>query len=369
MDAMVIWKKLPKYLAITLAIAVGMLLAVRVIDLLMIWGLYGWFFQSITRVGGINEYIAGAASIWFTAAVLLLIPIVLFKFLFRRQTKGLLIIASCFSLWFVILYFLSQPREGEYFNTITGNGRVVWFSDHQGKINILPLGYKFDPHYGIKTQLITTPILLEYERQLGLKDSLERKILDQGIEIKNLKQGLESVKEEIKRKNADTEALGKKIETQHKKQEVVRPLISPGPNEYKHPIFVDRYKNFYITITSAERIGTTTLQINLLVRSRDDGRVSHMFLDKPEETAYIVDPTGNRYGFIGQNYLDGEFPGGVDIQASISFITPPKNVKTINIIFRYCFDDIPGSGTRDVIFRNLDLELIKIITPLKGNNN
>jgi len=338
-------------MVITLIIAAVMLLMVRLLDLLMIWGLYSWFFQSIIQVGGINEYIAGAVSVWFTAVVLLLLPIVLSNFLFRRQIKGLLIIFACFSLWFVILYFLSQPREGEYFNTITGTGRLVWFKDHQGKIGILPLGYKFDPHYGVKTQLITPPVVIDYEKQVAQEQ-----------------QEAEKKAEQQKAEKKVVVEQTKTTEAQHQKQEIIRPPAPPKPQYgYKQPVFIGNSlydRSFRIEILSAKQEQNSRLKLDLIVRSQLEG-IRQMGLEQPEKTAYIVDTEGNRYGFLNQENLTGEFPGGVDVRGSMTFLAPTSIMRKINVVFRY---KVGGGYSSAVIFRNLDLDLMKLVEPVKDDS-
>jgi len=336
------WKKFLKHVVVGVCVVAGLLLSLRLLDLLMMWGLYSWFFQSIIRVGGINEYIAGATSIWFTAVVLLLLPIALSSFLFRRQVKSLLIISACFSLWFVILYFLSQPKEGEYFNAITGTGRVVWFKNPQGKIGILPLGYKFDPHYGIKTQLITPPVVIDYEKQVNQ----ERQEAEKKVVVEQAK---------------TTEAL-------RKKQETVRPPAPPKPQyRYKQPVFIGNSlydRSFRIEILSAEQEQGSRLKIDLVVRYQLEG-VGYMRLEQPEKTAYIVDAEGNRYGFLNQEKLNGEFLGGVDVRGSMTFLAPTSTVRKINVLFQYTV----GAGRPcAVIFRNLDLDLMKLVEPVEDDS-
>ena len=229
------WVKIQKYAIISLIVLIGIFLTVRLLDLLLIWGLYSWFFQSIVRVGGTNEYIAGAASVWLTVLALLVLPIVLSRFLFRRQVKALLIVSSIVSLWFVFLYFLSQPGEGEYFNRITGASRKVYFRDTDGKIRILPLGYKFDPHYGIKTQPVTHQVVIEYEKQIAQEQAAERRAAEtaqdqkkktrESIKLQRLLAEKESeLRSEIKRlieeKELEEWELNKKIQELEQEKEL-----------------------------------------------------------------------------------------------------------------------------------------------------
>ncbi|MEM2144798.1 MAG: hypothetical protein QW279_05520 [Candidatus Jordarchaeaceae archaeon] len=345
------WRRLPRYLTIGIIIVVSMLLMVRLLDLLMIWGLYSWFFKSLIRIGGINEYIAGAASVWFTVTVLLLIPIVVSNIFFRRKIKGLLIISSCISLWFIILFFLSQPRRGEYFNTITGTGRWVWFKTPQGKIQLLPLGYKFDPHYGIKTQIITPEIIIEYEKQLEKEQREMKQRRDEEIQrIEKQK------KEEVKK----IETLPEKVEAEQKREETSRvSKIHVIKHEYKPPIYVGNslyQRSFRIEIISVERINGK-LKFGVLIRINVNGGAS-AGLEAPEKTAYIVDPDGNKYFFVAQENMEGDFPPGIDIRGSITFMAPPLTVKKVNLIFQFRV----GAGFPDnVIFKNLDLETLKLI--------
>ena len=132
--------------------------------------------------------------------------------------------------------------------------------------------------------------------------------------------------------------------------------------EYKAPVFIGNslYKRSYrIEIVGSERIGDSKLKFDLLVRSQLD-RIIRMRLEEPEQMAYIVDSQGVRYFFVEQENLTGEFPSGVDVRGSITMLAPPEATKLITVVFRYRV----GSGRPDeVIFRNLDLDKMKLVQP------
>jgi len=145
-------------------------------------------------------------------------------------------------------------------------------------------------------------------------------------------------------------------------------LPTPVPDqEYKSPVFVGNSlypRSYRIEIMAAERIGDSKLRLHVLVRSQVDHTIK-MRLEEPEQTAYIVDPQGVRYFLASEESLTGEFPTNVDVRGSLTFLGPPSATKQITVVFRYRV----GSGRADeVIFRNLDLDLMKLVQPVPAEH-
>jgi len=134
--------------------------------------------------------------------------------------------------------------------------------------------------------------------------------------------------------------------------------------EYKPAVFVGHRLyggSFRIEIISIDRIDEYKLKFGMLVRSLR--KTFRMGLYQAEKTAYIVDPDGNRYFFMDQENLSGTmvFPDGIDIRCSITFLAPPATVKQISMVFYF---DVGDVFPKEAIFSNLDLDAVKLITPL-----
>lgn len=139
-------------------------LILRFIDLFLSLSLYSWFFARVQSLSGFTDEITGAIAIWLTAAVVLLAPAVVASLLWDKR-KAVLIIALCVSGWFVLSFLFTEPRDGYYFNPMTGAPRYKYTRKPDGKIELLPMGYRYDPHYGTKLESITPEIFKEYEQQ------------------------------------------------------------------------------------------------------------------------------------------------------------------------------------------------------------
>lgn len=160
------WKenalKAAKWLAIIVLVAAVMFFVLRVLDVMMAWQLYSWFFQPLAE-SGIPETLSGAVAVWLMAAVILTLPAFLYALLTNRS-KAVLIAATAVSAWFVIAYFISLPREGQLFNPITGRA-MYRYSETDGKINLLPLGYRYDPATGEALKDMTPEVAKRYAAQ------------------------------------------------------------------------------------------------------------------------------------------------------------------------------------------------------------
>ncbi len=152
-----------KWVAIAIIVAAAMLFAFRILDLLVAWRVYSWFFQPLAQ-SGIPETLSGAIAIWLMAAVILVLPSLAYAFVFNRS-KAILIVTAGVSAWFVIAYFISLPRDGQLFNPITGKAMYRYSQATDGKIKLLPLGYRYDPATGEELKDLTSEIAKKYAEQ------------------------------------------------------------------------------------------------------------------------------------------------------------------------------------------------------------
>ena len=177
-------------------------LTFRLLDWIMIWGIYSWFFQTFRITAGLTDTINGAVSIWFTVISLLLIPMAISLIFHRKNTRKMLIIAGAVSGWLIVVYFISQPRPGQYFNPITGQPKYQYIRMADGKIDLYPMGYKFHPKYGTQLQSLTPNIIKNLEEEKA-KELAKRKALEQEeqkrIEIERKLEKLQKNKDELDR--------------------------------------------------------------------------------------------------------------------------------------------------------------------------
>ncbi len=135
------WSKL---LAFALILFVGM----RLLDFLMLWGVFSSFASTFRDLGMTNDYLVNALSVAAMTIAALLTKHLFWKFVLRRTSEGTLIFGAAVTVWMVILYGLSLPNPGEYFNPSTGQPRNVYTILPSGAIDIKPLGYKYHPVTG-----------------------------------------------------------------------------------------------------------------------------------------------------------------------------------------------------------------------------
>ncbi len=186
--------------AIQIAGAVlGAYLSIRLLDLLMAWGLYSWFFGNIRDAAGLPDTLNGAVSVWFTVIALLLIPTFLSVLFFRQTTKKMLIIASAVSGWVVVMYFLAQPRQDQYFNPMTGQAMYKYYQNPDGNVEFFPLGYKFHPRYGTPLLPLTPEVIRQMEEQKA-KELEQQRIREQ-----------ERQKSELEQKNREAEQKAREL--------------------------------------------------------------------------------------------------------------------------------------------------------------
>jgi peptidyl-prolyl cis-trans isomerase A (cyclophilin A) len=158
--------KIIRRIVTVIAVVVGGFLAFQLLDLLMVWSLYSWFFQTIRSLSGMPDTLNGAFSIWLVAITLMLLPIFFSVLFWKRDLKKVLLVVSTVSAWLVIVYFISLPQEGRFFNPMTGQTMYSYARTPDGKIDLFPLGYKFHPRYGIKLELMTPEVVREMDRKV-----------------------------------------------------------------------------------------------------------------------------------------------------------------------------------------------------------
>ncbi len=154
---------LARKITYTVTAVVGAFLAIRLLGLLMLWPVYSWFFQTIRNASGMPDLLTGAVSILFTAIAMLVLPIMLSAIFWRHNTQKVLIVAGALSVWLVVLYFISQPKAGQYFNPMTGQAMFKYSKTPDGRIELFPLGYEYHPRYGNKLQIVTPEVIKLYE--------------------------------------------------------------------------------------------------------------------------------------------------------------------------------------------------------------
>ncbi len=146
-----------KWLIIGTVLAIGMFFVFRILDVVMAWQIYSWFFQPLVN-SGIPETLSGAIAVWFMAAVMFILPTFIYSLL-RNRSKALLIAATVVSAWFVVVYFISLPKEGQLFNPMTGKTMYRYSETPGGEIKLLPLGYQYDPVTGIPLKDLTPDVV------------------------------------------------------------------------------------------------------------------------------------------------------------------------------------------------------------------
>lgn len=138
--------------------------ASRLMDLILGWSFYLWFFHKIREFVALPDLITGAMAVWCVAAVLLLGPMLLFSFFIRDRARAIVIGATVISVGMVFLYLLSLLQTDNLFNPYTREPNYVYVKESDGKIKLYPRGYLVDP-FGKKTQLLTAEIAEAYRKQ------------------------------------------------------------------------------------------------------------------------------------------------------------------------------------------------------------
>lgn len=136
----------------------------KYVDVLLALPLYSWFFEQIQTLGGYPDEVTGALAVWLTATILLSLPTI-FTSLRSDKRRAILMVAVGLSLWCVISFLITQPREGYYFNPVTGAARYKFTRLPDGKIELLPLGYRYNPRDGSTLETATPEIIKQYELQ------------------------------------------------------------------------------------------------------------------------------------------------------------------------------------------------------------
>ena len=150
---------------IAVVVLIGGFLTLRLLDLLLVWSLYSWFFQTIRNASGMPDTLNGAFSIWLVAITLMLLPTFFSVLFWKRDPKKVALIVTAVSAWLVVVYFLSLPKEGRFFNPMTGKAMYRYSYTPDGKIDFFPPGYNFHPRYGTKLELVTPELVKEMDRK------------------------------------------------------------------------------------------------------------------------------------------------------------------------------------------------------------
>ena len=142
--------------------------ASRLMDFILGWSLYLWFFHKIREFVALPDLITGAMAVWCVAAVLLLGPMLLFSFFIRDRAKAIVIGASVTSVGMVFLYLLSLLQADNLFNPYTREPNYVYVKESDETIKLYPRGYLVDP-WGKKTQPLTPEVAEAYRKQQNSK--------------------------------------------------------------------------------------------------------------------------------------------------------------------------------------------------------
>ena len=144
---------------LTAALVVGF----RFLDLLMAWWTYSSVFMTLKTATGLPDAITGAIAVWIVAGIVIWIPTLIHAAFFKKR-KAVYIIATSLSVWMVVLYVLSLPARGQYFNPVTGTAYYKYSRQPDGSIQTFPLGYEYDPTYRNRLQLVTPEVVREINR-------------------------------------------------------------------------------------------------------------------------------------------------------------------------------------------------------------
>ncbi len=187
-------------------------------------------------------------------------------------------------------------------------------------------------------------------------------------------------------------------------------------HEDKPTVFISSRSGFNFKIIEAKRGNyDSKLTFTMVIRSQNKTRL--MKLVEPKETAYIVDPNGNKYFFVSaggtlwtgmareENKMSAakppnrnsrgliervrdsrqrresnptpptpsyqKFPADVDIKCYMTFLAPPHTVKKINLVFTFAYDDGSdwwfSSNRDDALFKDLNLETLILDVPQDAN--
>ena len=146
-----------KYAGIATGIIGGTFFLFRIMDAIFFWSFYSSIFEKIQKLGGFEDSITGMITILVTAILMLVFPVAIGAFLTGNRKK-LLLVAGVAALWFLGTFILSRPREGEYFNKVTGAPQYKYCTASDGQASLHNIGYNFDPKTGQKLELFTSEV-------------------------------------------------------------------------------------------------------------------------------------------------------------------------------------------------------------------
>jgi hypothetical protein len=95
----------------------------------------------------------------------MLLPTFFSMIFWKRNPKKVMLIVGAVSCWIVVVYFISQPQEGRFFNPMTGQAMYRYARTSDNKIDLFPLGYKFHPRYGTRLESVTPEVVREIDRR------------------------------------------------------------------------------------------------------------------------------------------------------------------------------------------------------------
>lgn len=208
-------------------VIVGGFLTIRLLDLLMVWSLYSWFFQTIRNASGMPDSLNGAFSIWLVAITLMLLPTFISVVFWKRSPKKVFIVVGAVSAWLLISYFMSLPKEGRFFNPMTGQPMYRYARTSDGRIDLFPLGYSFHPKYGTKLKMVTPELIEEMDRKVEEKkvaEEREKERQRQATEnaLKLAQQEQELAQKRAQAKEQEEREAQSKLQLKYREQELAR---------------------------------------------------------------------------------------------------------------------------------------------------
>lgn len=156
-----VWGKLNKKLPTIIITLLVLFFGMRILDWVMLWGIYSEVYSTIQEIGGLPGHLTGALSVAAMTIVALTIRFLIWNVVMRRTARGTVVLGILLTSWMLFLYFISIPSPGEYFNRYTGQPRYVCGRDFNGRLEVFELGMKFHPRTGEKLGPVTKDIVRE----------------------------------------------------------------------------------------------------------------------------------------------------------------------------------------------------------------
>lgn len=165
------WSQLPKiarWVGLAVVCCVCLFITLRVAEVVFFLGLYRSWFSSF-HGAGISDGPSGLLAFLCSLATFAAVPSLAGLVFWRRSLKRYLTVGGVALALALVSYFISQPKDGQYFNPITGSAMFKYSQDGGGNIALFPVGYSFDPVSGRKLEMVNPQIIEVYLKQLALR--------------------------------------------------------------------------------------------------------------------------------------------------------------------------------------------------------